>query len=499
MERLSALSRARLLLAAAILTAAAALWLIGRPFVFPLDDAYITLHNAEALWAGWDDNYQTSPLTGATSLVHLAMVAVATRVLPGVAGGFLVATLGVLAYGLALLQLVSRAAVSWPMRAALVFVGLAASDIPFHLFNGLETTWAMAAVAAAILLATSERPSRWLAVLCGLMPFLRPELAALSGPLMLIQAWRRGPDLRATLLDWAAFAAAAAPWLAWSWFAIGQPMPGTLGAKIAFFAEATKPFPAKAATAFIFLAVGLGPLGLGLFYIRGDRVGLALLTFLAAFTLAFILVLPSSLAHNLARYTYVLTPLAIYGYLAVAEHGARLSKVIIVALAAFAVATLPRSLSSVRGGQLAVHDAEAAAAWVAANVPAGTPILVHDAGVVAFRSALHLVDLVGLKTPASVAAHQRWTLPSRRREIGKALNDIAGRSGVGYFIDRRDDPFWGGLATALAAEGWTLTPMYGADRVYAVYRLTPPGAPSPKTSSSEQQDASQNVWKTPGP
>lgn len=474
MVHVSALNRARLFVTAAILIAAAALWLIGRPFAFPLDDAYITLHNAEALWAGWDANYQTSPLTGATSLVHLAMVAVATRVLPGVAGGFLVATLGVLAYGLAVLQLASRAAISWPMRAGLVFVGLAASYIPYQLFNGLETAWAMAAVTAAILLATAERPSRWLAVLCGLMPFLRPELAALAGPLMLLQAWRRGSELRATLLDWAAFAFAAAPWLAWSWLAIGQLTPGTLGAKVAFFADAPKPLFDKATAASLLLVAALGPLGLGLVCIRRDKFGLALLAFLVAFMLAFTLALPSSLAHNWSRYAYVLAPIALYGYLTFAERGGRVSNAIILVLAACAVATLPKSIGAIESGRNVVREADAATAWASGHLPAGTPVLVHDAGVAAFRSRLHLIDLVGLKTPASVSPHRRWTLPSHGRAVGKALDEIARQSGARYFIDRRDDPFWGRLATGLAAEGWILTPVYGADRGYAVYRLTPP-------------------------
>ena len=42
---------------------------------FPLDDAYITLHNARVLLTGSDPYYGTSPLTGATSGVHLALVA----------------------------------------------------------------------------------------------------------------------------------------------------------------------------------------------------------------------------------------------------------------------------------------------------------------------------------------------------------------------------------------------------------------------------------------
>ena len=49
--------------------------LVGSP-VFPMDDAYITLHNAQVLHWGHDPNYFGTPaLAGATSAVHLALVA----------------------------------------------------------------------------------------------------------------------------------------------------------------------------------------------------------------------------------------------------------------------------------------------------------------------------------------------------------------------------------------------------------------------------------------
>ncbi|MGJ0238983.1 hypothetical protein ACQEPB_10745 [Novosphingobium fluoreni] len=54
---------------------------IGWIGTFPLDDAYITLHNARALLAGADTTYGGSPLVGATSLVHLALLALLGHVL----------------------------------------------------------------------------------------------------------------------------------------------------------------------------------------------------------------------------------------------------------------------------------------------------------------------------------------------------------------------------------------------------------------------------------
>src|SRR4051794_28733865 len=50
--------------------------------LFPLDDAYIAAHNAAALMAGHDANFPgVSALRGATSLVHLLLVAGAQCIL----------------------------------------------------------------------------------------------------------------------------------------------------------------------------------------------------------------------------------------------------------------------------------------------------------------------------------------------------------------------------------------------------------------------------------
>ena len=46
---------------------------LGDP-AFPLDDAYITLHNAQSLLSGVDRQFGASPLLGATSSVHLLLV-----------------------------------------------------------------------------------------------------------------------------------------------------------------------------------------------------------------------------------------------------------------------------------------------------------------------------------------------------------------------------------------------------------------------------------------
>jgi hypothetical protein len=47
----------------------------GSP-VFPVDDAYISLHSAQVLLTGFDKNFQGSPaLVGVTSVIHVTLTA----------------------------------------------------------------------------------------------------------------------------------------------------------------------------------------------------------------------------------------------------------------------------------------------------------------------------------------------------------------------------------------------------------------------------------------
>src|SRR5258708_7718132 len=162
---------------------------IGRPD-FPLDDAYITLHNARVVLEGSDPSYAVPALEGATSSVHLAVLAGLGLVLDLRWASAVACWLAAAAYVAGLGALAWRFALRRVETALLIATGTAAGLVPYHLLNGLETGLALAAVTWAVVLAAGP-PSRALAVLAGLMPFIRPELALLSGLLLADQAWRR--------------------------------------------------------------------------------------------------------------------------------------------------------------------------------------------------------------------------------------------------------------------------------------------------------------------
>jgi hypothetical protein len=114
----------RVVVATLTLVLASVLWCARTPFVFPLDDAYITLHNAQVLRSGQDPNYGVPALIGATSLVHLALVTLATTVVdPPVLASFLVTVLGVLLYAQGLAALAFRYELTAAQSALVIAAG----------------------------------------------------------------------------------------------------------------------------------------------------------------------------------------------------------------------------------------------------------------------------------------------------------------------------------------------------------------------------------------
>lgn len=469
----------RVALCAAACLGLALLWWVRGGWIFPLDDAYITLHNARVLIEGRDPNYGVPALVGASSLIHLALVTAFALVLPGGAAAYLVAGIGLVLCLAGLLTLARRLGLPWPEGTALALVGLASGAGQF--LNGLETGLVMAAVTWTLVLAL-DPPSRRLALACGLLPFLRPELGLLALVLMARQARLRlaaGPNrtaaLRAVAADAAVVLAAAAPWLAWSLAETGALLPRTMAAKHAFFGSSSDGLPASVLYAAAMIVGGIGPAAAALLFLGGGP-GSALRWFAGLFILGFALTNWEVLAHNGHRYTYALLPVALFAAMRLgAAHGPRLLRLLILAQAAVALA----SPSPIAAQQARVVQYEALARWAQANLPRAR-LLIHDAGVIAAASELPLTDLVGLKSPDSIADHRRWTAPSGGAERFRALDAIARRSGATHAIilDDAPDRFWASLADDLRRGGWGVDPVETgtAPGPYIFYRLTPPAS-----------------------
>lgn len=470
----------RIALCAAACFGLALLWWARGGWIFPLDDAYITLHNARVLIDGRDPNYGVPALVGASSPIHLALVTTVSLVLPGEAAAYLVAGIGLVLFLAGLLTLAQRLGLPWPEGTALALVGVASGA--GQLLNGLETGLVMAAVTWALVFAL-DRPSRRLALVCGLLPFLRPELGLLSLILMTRQLWLRlkaGPDrvtaLRAVTADATVVLLAASPWLVWSLATTGALLPQTMAAKRAFFPKPSGSLPENLFYAALLTAIGIGPAVAALPFLGRDRMAWAIWSFVGLFILGFALTNWEVLAHNGYRYTYALLPIALFAALSFgAGRGLRLLLPLILTQAAVALL----SPTHIAAGQERVAQYRALAQWAQANLPQAH-LLIHDAGVIAEASNLPLTDLVGLKSPDSIADHRRWTAPSGGTERFRALDAIVRRSGATHAIilDDAPDRFWASLADDLRRGGWTLDPLdTGTTRgPYILYHLTPPAS-----------------------
>jgi len=102
-----------------------------------------------------------------------------------------VSVLGAAAYLHGLAALALRSGASKTITSCVVAIGLGTGYTIHHLLNGLETGLALAGVTWSVVLARSAPHSRLLPVLCGLLPFIRPELGVLALALLIRQFWLR--------------------------------------------------------------------------------------------------------------------------------------------------------------------------------------------------------------------------------------------------------------------------------------------------------------------
>lgn len=433
-----------------------------------MDDAYITLSNARAILSGVDSVFDRSPLIGATSAVHLVLVTFFGLMVPLETASAIVGALSVVIYAAGLKVLAESTGCRGWKTARIVFVGLTIGFQTFHYFNGLETGLAMASVVWALALANS----RTLPLLCGILPFVRPELALLSAPLLLRRLYRVG--------DWqwsiGLASIAALPFALWYLVETSVPFPNTGGAKIAFFAEVYSPLLERiwlgvSAITFSMLLILL----LGVSKLGQIPAGKCVALFLIVWLGASVFTLPSLLTHNFYRYLAPAVPALCYPLAAKIARDDLASRFIAIIVATWSVVSLFVAIPNILNeANFYRHEGRNAAAFVRDRIPEGSTILIHDAGLVAWLSPrARLIDVVGLKTPESTNYHKRLT----RHDCawGKALDEIARDSGATHLIVLQGVLMWPCIGTNMKQQGWNLEAVREpAGRGYAVYRITPP-------------------------
>lgn len=466
-------------------------WL-GR-VIFPVDDAYITQRNAEFLFRGADPAWaDATPLHGATSLVHVALIGILALVLPVAIAQCAVGIVSAALYVAGAVELAKTDGLDRPRAIAVATLAFATPWVIHQLANGLETGLALAIIIwMLVALRWSERRvHRLFPALAGLAPFARPEL----GPLVLllfasiaIDRYRhRREQLKADLKQLALWSLATSlPLVMVMLLVTDSPIPLTIEAKRLWFAESCWGFSVKLAHWAKELGTALpmfGPAILGVCFVPFRRHGWALVAFVVLFLLGYLWQFPSAVGHYHHRYLFVLLPIMLVGISGALAQWRRLGLAVGSIALAYAIVTLP---TSVRSHQASLRAAQSAvttvAAWLQAHAAPGSTILVHDAGYIATVPGLHFVDLVGLKTPSSVNVHREVTFPTCGRARYIADDRIARGAHPAYFvvIEGWDRGF--GLIGGLRARGWTArrADPERAPSVYAVYALEPPPDDAP--------------------
>ena len=462
------------------------IWL-GQPD-FPLDDAYIVQHAVNGIWYGSEIRFaEALPIHGATSPIHVLLILLLSALVPTAWAQLLVAGAAFLLYLTGVSCLAHRYGLSGVLRLTVAGLASIAGLGIYQFANGLETGLAMGLVIWALIIFHDPLPVRnWHAALLGLLPFVRPELGALSLLILLRALWfirqaGTSASLPVSLALWSGLGAAVP--IIFLLVNGGSIIPNTTSAKVYFFAEGCHPFIDKlrfSSLAMLLFLQGLGLASAGVLGLLNRRLRFVALSFTAIFLLAYILRFPGALFHNGFRYAYLLVPLVMAGWialLALESRGVRLiSRTGLVAATLWSVTQLPDTFARLRG-EIEITRIERAgiSAWIEQNVPADTPILVHDAGYISLHGRQPLIDLVGLKTPSSVPAHVHFTWGACARHPG-AIDQIARHSGARYFVvlDEWDRIFM--LTASLKAAGWAVerADVGRARSSYKIYRIIPP-------------------------
>ncbi len=462
-------------------------YLLGGGAKFPNDDAYIALHNAQVLWAGRDFAYLGTPaLVGATSGAQLALLMFFESFIPS-APVALLALCGVATfiYVLGVYFLSLNSGFSRTVAIAIALASLLFAGCLFQFLNGLDTGMAMAAVIWCLALLSSRRYRPALGALCGVMPFVRPELAVLSAGAMLVMVCdaKIGGREKAAIVVLAA--ASAAPFLAWCWIDAGGVIPTTIGAKAYFFAEGNLPLSER-------LNLLSGGVGMGLVYgfplifclamVRGQPLKFLCFGFILIVLFAYLQRFPGGWEANSGRYFFIFAPVVVFAvidsYAAADAPRRRFIRVcLIAAIATTGYASYKQFQSYHYYLTVFTPAVVETVEWADKHLPAGATVMVHDAGYIGYAGDFHLVDFTGLKTPACLAVNRRLTYPSGGAMLPRAIQTIANQFQPQYLITVK---VWNDklhIADSLRRGGWRVTKIFESRKaprdaeIYEIFSL----------------------------
>ena len=392
---------------------------------FPLDDSWIHLQFARNLAEGHGFSYNPGvPVGGSTAPLWTLLLAAAFALLgshPALAKG-----LGILAaLGAALAA--RRLAQRWSGDPALgVAAGVATAlsgPMLWGALSGMEV--ALAALLVTAGLCVRPAASAWIpALLLGLAALARPE-AVILVPLVVLAGPLRG---RRVAVSAGVVALVLAPWAVFNLWTTGSPLPATASAKVTgglvgLLAGLREPVRTALierpwqfevewvrwlwrANALVPVLAIVGLCGLWRRLGPGHRRAMLPAAALVLHPLAMALLAPyRGPGFQGGRYSIQLLPLALavaavgIGWVGASAPGLRR-----VGAAALVIASLWTLWPAAGRYGWAVQNIEAMEVrlgrWAAAETPAAARLAVNDVGAIAYLSRRHIIDLIGLVTPA---------------------------------------------------------------------------------------------------
>ena len=206
-------------------------------------------------------------------------------------------------------------------------------------------------------------------------------------------------------------------------------------------------------------------------------LGRVVLASLLCFLAMFWLYMPIAVVFNNLRYLYPLIPLLLYGIVTCVNHVRMemrwVANFLLVLMAVCAIAIFPQKWRQYIADAHVMTDAVVAAAnWCNTHLPPSAVILVHDAGYMAVATQFHLIDLVGLKTPATIYYQQKYFLDGCKMQRGAATAAVIHRYHPDYMITLPEWEQGFGVMRNRERLGWSAKLLYKTSAEgYRIYKV----------------------------
>jgi arabinofuranosyltransferase len=395
------------------------------------DDSYISLAFARNLAEHGKLTFDGSHWsTGATSLLHVASVAILIRL--GVEPFKALIGFGVFCHVLLALSVYWLGLVTFRSRVAAFSAGVLISLLNYAAYdagNGMETTLFMALVAASMAAIIGLEGNRGRAgggLLIALAVLTRPEGVLLIPAAAIYLAVTRPDGVPGRQLSRDLVLLAGPPILVlaaqslYAFAVTGSLSPGTATVKLRFFHEYNEPLRLKLNTAGDFIGIFAGPLAVPLAFAALSarrRESLLFGLFLVPMYATYILLLPGGLSHYFYRYQHPVLPVIAVlagGSVAYLIEEARHKGFLVKALAAAALVVLAVPVFTYyqywhqlyRDSAFETFvDLEGMAQDLNNIVRPDQVLATHDIGAAGYFAKYRVLDLVGLVNPDVVRFH----------------------------------------------------------------------------------------------